>query len=105
MLYFHSKKVAHIQQEIYAKMVLYNFCEMITLNVVIKQDNNRKHTYQVNFTNAITICKRFYLCCKDKRPPDVEALISKYISPVREARNFPRKIKTQPNKSFLYRVA
>ena len=105
MLHFHSKKVEHIQQEIFAKMVLYNFCEMITLNVVIKQDNNRKHTYQVNFTNAITICKRFYICCKDKHPPDVEALISKYISPVREARNFLRKIKTQPNKSFLYRVA
>jgi|LGVF01.2.fsa_nt_gb hypothetical protein len=105
MLHFHSKKVEHIQQEIYAKMVLYNFCEMITLNVVIKQDNNRKHTYQVNFTNAITICRRFYLCCKDKHPPNVEALICKYISPVREARNFPRNIKTQPNKSFLYRVA
>jgi len=105
MLHFHSKKVEHIQQEIYAKMVLYNFCEMITLNVVIKQDNNRKHNYQVNFTNAITICKRFYLSCKDKHPPDVEALICKYISPVREGRNFLRKIKTQPNKSFLYRVA
>jgi hypothetical protein len=105
MLHFHSKKMEHIQQEIYAKMVLYNFCEMITLNVVIKQDNNRKHTYQVNFTNAITICKRFYLCCKDKHPPNVEALIFKYISPVREARNFPRNRKTQPNKSFLYRVA
>jgi hypothetical protein len=105
MLHFHSKKVEHIQQEIYAKMDLYNFCEMITLNVVIKQDNNRKHNYQVNFTNAITICKRFYLYCKDKHPPDVEALICKYISPVREARNFPRNIKTQPNKSFLYRIA
>jgi len=105
MLHFHSKKVEHIQQEIYAKMVLYNFCEMITLNVVIKQDNNRKHTYKVNFTSAITICKKFYLCCKDKHPPDVEALICKYISPVREGRNFPRNIKTQPNKSFLYRVA
>ncbi len=105
MLHFHSKKVEHILQEIYAKMILYNFCEMITLNVVIKHDNNRKHTYQVSFTNAITICKRFYLCCKDKHPPDVEALICMYISPVREGRNFLRHIKTQPNKSFLYRVA
>ncbi len=78
---------------------------MITLNVVIDYDNNRKHTYQVNFTNAITICKRFYLYFKDKQPPDVEALICKYISPVREGRNFLRNIKTQPNKSFIYRIA
>ena len=105
MLHFHSKKVEHIQQEIYAKMDLYNFCEMITLNVVIKQDNNRKHNYQVNFTNAITICKKFYLYYKDKQPPDVEALICKYISPVREGRNFLRKIKPKSNKSFFYRVA
>ena len=100
MLHFHSKKVVHIQQEIYAKMVLYNFCEMITLNVVINHDNNRKHHYQVNFTNAITICKKFYLYYKDKQPPDVEALICKYISPVREGRNFLRKIKPKSNKSF-----
>ncbi len=105
MTHFHSKKVEHIQQEIYAKMVLYNFCEMITLNVVIKQDNNRQLTYQVNFTTAITICKRFLKCSKDKHPPNVEALISKYILPIREARNFPRNVKTQPNKGFLYRVA
>ncbi len=84
MTSFHSKKVEHIQQEIYAKMVLYNFCEMITQNVVITKDSKRKYTYQVNFTNAITICKRFLKCCKDKHPPNVEALICKYILPIRE---------------------
>ncbi|UYO62753.1 IS4 family transposase [Acetobacterium wieringae] len=36
LMHFNSKKVEHIKQEIYAKMILYNFCEMITLNVVIK---------------------------------------------------------------------
>jgi transposase len=105
MTHFHSKKVAHIQQEIYAKMILYNFCEMITQEIIIKTDNNRKHTYKVNFSNAITICKRFFKCCDDRRSPDVETLIRKYISPVRAGRNYPRNIKTQPNKSFLYRVS
>lgn len=104
MTHFHSKKVEHISQEIYAKMILYCFCEMITLGVVIKQDSNRKHTYQVNFSMAITICTK-YLRCTDDAPPNVEALIRKYISPVRDGRNFPRNIKTQPSKSFLYRVA
>lgn len=104
MLHFHSKKVDHISQEIYAKMISYCFCEMITLNVVIKQDSHRKHTYQVNFSMAITICIKF-LVRADDDPPDIEALIRKYISPIREGRNFPRNIRTQPSKGFLYRVA
>ena len=49
---FHSKKVDHIKQKIYAKLILYNFCEMITLNIIIEQKSNRKYIYKVNFTNT-----------------------------------------------------
>jgi len=34
---FHSKKVEYIMQEIYARLILYNYCEIITMNVVIHQ--------------------------------------------------------------------
>ena len=94
----------HIKQEIYAKMILYNFCEIITLNVVIS-NKERKHSYQVNFTNAMHICIRFLRYYNDKNPPDVDVLIKKFILPVIEDRNFPHNIKTQPFVSFLYRVA
>lgn len=104
MTHFHSKKVALIMQEIYAKMILYNFCEMITLNVVISQKSG-KHTFQVNFTNAIYTCIRFLRYYKDKHPPNVEALIAKYILPIRDNRNFTRESKSQSSVSFLYRVA
>ena len=50
---------------------------MITLHVVIVQDNKRKHSYQANFSVAITICIKFLGCFKDKHPPNVEALINK----------------------------
>ncbi|MBI9015228.1 MAG: IS4 family transposase [Clostridiales bacterium] len=105
LMHFNSKKVEHIKQEIYAKMILYNFCEMITLDVVIKQDRNRKYSYQANFTIAMTICIKFLRCFNDKHPPNVEALIRKYIYPVREGRNFFRDIKVKQCKGFLYRVA
>lgn len=105
MMHFNSKKVEHIKQEIYAKMVLYNFCEMITLSVVINQDCNRKYTYQANFSIAMTICIKFLRCINDKHPPNVEALIRKFIYPIREGRNFFRDIKIQQCKGFLYRVA
>jgi len=105
LMHFNSKKVEHIKQEIYAKMILYNFCEMITLDVVIKQDCNRKYSYQANFTIAMSICMKFLRCFNDKHPPNVEALIRKYIYPVREGRYFFRDIKAIPCRGFLYRVA
>ena len=46
---FHAKKVEYIVQEVYARMIMYNFCEMITLHVIINQTDKR-HIYQVNFT-------------------------------------------------------
>lgn len=56
---FHSKKVEHITQEIFARLVMYNFCELITMHVVIQQ-NGTKHSYQVNFTRAIQVCKHYF---------------------------------------------
>ncbi len=105
MMHFSSKKAELIKQEIYAKMILYNFCEMITLNIIIKQDCNRKHSYQANFSIAMTICIKYLRNSNDKHPPDVETLIRKYIYPIREDRNFNRNIKSQQYKCFLYRVA
>jgi hypothetical protein len=46
---FHSKKAGHVMQEIFARLILYNFCEIITMNVVIYQKDT-KHLYQINFT-------------------------------------------------------
>ena len=42
---FHAKKEDYILQEIFVRLVMYNFCERITKQLVIKQDANRKHTY------------------------------------------------------------
>lgn len=37
LLHLHSKKVDFIYQEIFAKLIMYNFCQMITQSVVIQQ--------------------------------------------------------------------
>jgi urate oxidase len=75
---FHSKKTASIHQEIFARLTIYNFCEMIIGQIIVKQKNG-KHDYQVNFTVAIDICRKFFSTQKYKRPPDIEALILKNI--------------------------
>lgn len=101
---FHAKKVNYIVQEIFARLIMYNFCELITTNVVIAQKAT-KHLYQVNYTMAIHICRYFFRALDDRRSPDVNQLIQRYILPVRMGRKDPRKVKVQSSVSFLYRVA
>ena len=47
LLYFHSKKEEFIIQEIYAGLILYNYCQMITSHVTL-QHNERTYEYQLN---------------------------------------------------------
>ncbi len=101
---FHSKKVPYIIQEIFARLTMYNFCEIITTHVVIKQ-KDRKYNYQVNFTVAISVCLYYFKCKDAELPPNVEALIQKNILPIRNGRKDCRRVKTKSVVSFIYRVA
>ena len=101
---FHSKKREHIIQEVFARIIMYNFAEMITSYVVISKTDT-KHVYQVNFTVAIHVCRQFLRLLSNALPHDVEALIRKNILPVRPDRKDKRKTRFKTAVSFLYRVA
>jgi len=101
---FHAKKVDYIKQEIFARLLLYNYCELITTHVINKYPMKEK-TKQVNFTIAIYICREFLRQKRQLSPPAVIKLIKKHILPVRPDRKDPRKVKPQATVSFLYRVA
>ena len=102
LLHFHSKKVEHILLEIYARLIMYNFSELITSHVIIEK-KNRKHEYKANFSVAAHICREFLLGINT--PPDIEALIARYITPIRPGRSRPRDMKIKQAISFMYRVA
>ncbi len=97
---FHSKKADYILQEIFARLTMYNFCEIITTHIVIQQ-KNRKYSYQVNFTMAISICMHYFRCRNVGLPPNAEALIKEmyYLY------EMVRKVRTKFAVSFVYRVA
>lgn len=103
LTHFHAKKTEFIKQEIWARLILYNFCEAITTHVIINQKANRKYDYQVNYTRAIRICCHFLRIKKARS--DIEKLIGHELLPVRPGRKDPRKVKTRSTISFLYRVA
>lgn len=102
LLHFHSKKEEYILQEIFARLVMYNFSELITSYIVLDK-KDRKYEYKVNFSVAVHICREFLWgkCI----PPDIEALIARYITPIRTGRSRPRDIKIKQAISFMYRVA
>ena len=100
---FHSKKEEFIEQEVLARMILYNFCQIIIKNIDIPQKEDRKYTYQINTAAAVTICREFLL---NKDPTfDTEALIKKYILPIRPDRIYERNIKYHSAVGFTYRAA
>ena len=102
LLHFHAKKVENITQEIFARLIMYNFTELITSNVVIHKPN-RKLPYKANFSVAVQVCRQFFL--GNISPPDVEAAISKNVSVSRTGRSSPRHMVVKHAVSFLYRVA
>ncbi|TCZ78403.1 hypothetical protein E0485_07825 [Paenibacillus albiflavus] len=82
---FHAKRQESIIQEIFARMILHNFAEMITSHVIISQMDKR-HQYQVNFTVAVHVCRHFLRSRDEEPPPDIKALIRKNILPIQPIR-------------------
>ena len=99
--YVHSKKTEYILQEIFARLTMYNFAELITSNVIVKQ-KNRKYSYRINFAVAVRICRNFFL--KNISPPVVEALLLQHLLPIRNGLSHPRGKRTYSAASFLYRI-
>ena len=99
---FHSKKSEHIVQEIFARLTLYNFSELVTSHIAIRK-KKRKHIYKINFSVAVYACRNFLL--GRYAPKAVEAVISNHILPYRPNLSKPRSLRNIPPASFSYRVA
>ena len=102
LLHFHAKKVEYIYQEVFARLIMYNFTVLIISPVII-QKVDAKFAYKANFSVAVHVCRQFFL--GNVSPPDVEALIRRHVSPIRPGRSRPRKTTVKHAVSFVYRVA
>ena len=84
-------------------MILYNFCELVTSNAVVKTSKNTKHVYKINFAIAVNIC-RAYLKHGGNETESM-LLIQKYLTPVRYNQKYPIPLRPKRNRDFMYRVA
>jgi hypothetical protein len=100
---FHSLKIGCIVQEIFARLLLYNFVEAVISSVTPPPSQSNKYAYQVNFTNAVILCRSF-LRPRSNAPPDIISLISGCLLPIKPNRIARRLVKCQTFVSFNYRL-
>ena len=91
--YFHSIKRSFISQEIYAKLILYNYISLLISCVELTTNKDLKYEYKVAYMNAITIGRDFLL--GRIKTKDVIPLLKSYITPIRPNRTYPRKMRSQ----------
>ena len=105
---FHSKQENSILQEIYARLVMYNFSMLITLRTPPKEkckEKDPKYHLQVNFTQATKICLHFFKHRKLEPTYDIEATIRRFFLPVRPNRQRQRVAVSTTVVSFNYRLS
>jgi len=103
---FHSKKHNSIKQEIYARLLFYNFSERMMKQVKPKNSKRKRiYSYQINFTRAFHNIREFLKYKKGgKHPPDIESIIAKEIEPIRPGCSSPRNVRCRPAEYFIYRL-
>lgn len=100
---FHSRNKEFIIQEIYTRMILYNFCELVTSHAVVTTKEHTKHAYKINFATAVNICRTYLRFGGDEN--EMMLLIQRHLTPIRFDRKYPRKLRPKRNRDFMYRVA
>lgn len=103
----HSRKGPWGAREIFARMVLYDFCAAIARHVAklpeIACKRGSKHAHKVNFADAARTCCAFLR--GRARGPDVEGLVAGSTSPVRPGRSFHRRHRLRSPSGYAYRPA
>lgn len=99
MVHCHSLKQDFIYQEVYAKLICYNFCSAVKRSVSVKESKEKKYKYVIEISYMIKVCIRYL----QNKVEDVENLIKKRMVPVRDNRKFPRNLRRQHADTLQYR--
>lgn len=100
--YFHCKKREFIQQEIFARLIMYNYVSLTIGSVAVNSAKKNKHEYKISFSDSVNLCKRHLLQLITTEK--LNALLLQRRSPVRPGRSFPRNIRSQQLKPLNNRA-
>lgn len=92
----HSKKTVFVFQEIYAKLIMYNFSALIAYSQKVPAGK------RINFAKSMHVCYQYF---KEQLSAIVlEKMLSKFLSPIRPGRGFERNKNNKNAVSFAYRT-
>ena len=108
--FFHARKRERIVQEIWSRMILYNFCMEIANHAETErkakaQQTNCKYVYTLNISESLKACRDYLLLskCVQRQTDLVGWILKAAYCPIRKGRNFKRKPVSRGARSFNYR--
>lgn len=103
LMYFHSKKLNSILQEVHATMIMMNFCVLLVEALPLQEKNTWKNGQKTNFAVAVGLCRSYFLSNGKTKYLDQ---IHRNPSSVRPRRSYHRYLHdTKPAKSMNYRMS
>ena len=103
MLYFHSSNRELICQEIYASLILFNYCSITVNNTPPREDSAWKWKYKSSFKLSVTNIKRYL--SGEINEEELEKRIIKFLIPIRPGRSYSRNVRPQSCKTPSYYTA
>jgi len=100
--FLHSKKVESICQEIFARLIAYNFTALVAYHTAYREMALASQA-KPSFANAAFICRKLIL--KDISPQEAEACIARCLTPVKPNRSALRGSSCKRSTSFNSRLA
>lgn len=100
LVHFHSKKRAFIQQEIYARLIMFNLSKAI-VNMTDAEKQGKKYKYKADYASALTNIRAFM-----RKLISVEKLIKEIkrnLAPIRPDQSFKRDVRPKSTVPFAYR--
>jgi hypothetical protein len=108
---FTGKSALSVYQDFHAKVFLKNLIHILALPVqeaIDTDGNDRKYSYQINFTQALSKSKGTVVLLLQKSGrhvkrliDDLQTIFQRTVEPIRPGRKYPRKHKINRRKFFL----
>ena len=98
--FFHSINREFIAQEIFAKLIFYNFVSLIVSCTEVPA-SDAKYLYKIAFADAAYKCRSFLL--RLKAYENISTLLLKNLTPIRPGRSFDRNIQSQRLRTLQHR--
>ena len=86
---FHAKTASFVTQEIWGRLISYNFACAV-MDCVRIPVTETKHSYKVSVSAAVLVCRKFILSLIAYFALDVLELLARELIPIRLNRSFPR---------------